>query len=176
MRSLYLLIASLSLFACSNQGINDYQSTAPELDVKTFFNGPLEAKGIVLDRAGRVTRRFTVQMIGRWQQNQGTLEEWFVFDDGEKSERTWIINKLQNGGYTGRAGDIIGEAQGESAGFALHWDYQLDLLVDGSTYRVTFDDWLYQIDEQVVINRSYIKKWGFTVGEVILVISKEVKQ
>jgi len=167
-----LWIASLTLFACSNQSISDYQSTTPEFDLKTFFNGPLQAKGVVLDRSGTVTRRFTVEMVGSWQQNQGKLEEWFVFDDGEKSERTWIINKIQDGSYTGRAGDIVGEAQGESAGFALHWDYQLDLLVDGCTYRVTFDDWLYQIDEQVVINRSYIKKWGFTVGEVILVISK----
>lgn len=167
-----LWIASLTLFACSNQSISDYQSTAPEFDLKTFFNGPLQAKGVVLDRSGTVTRRFTVEMVGSWQQNQGKLEEWFVFDDGEKSERTWVINKLEDGRYTGRAGDIVGEAQGESGGFALHWDYQLDLLVDGSTYRVTFDDWLYQIDEQVVINRSYIKKWGFTVGEVILVISK----
>jgi len=172
MKYLYILIASFSLLACSNQSLSDYQGTAPQFDVKSFFNGPLQAKGIVLDRSGTVTRRFSVKMLGRWQQNQGKLEEWFVFDDGEKSERTWIINKLEDGRYTGRAGDIVGEAQGESAGFALHWDYQLNLLVDDSSYRVTFDDWLYQIDQQVVINRSYIKKWGFTVGEVILVISK----
>ena len=95
-----------------------------------------------------------------------------MFDDGEKLERTWVINKLANGRYTGTAGDIDGVAQGESAGFALHWDYQLNLVVDGSEYLVTFDDWLYQIDEKVVINRSYIKKWGITVGEVILVIYK----
>lgn len=175
MKGLFVLLASLSLFACSKQNLSDYQGTATNFDVKAFFNGPLQAKGIVLDSSGTVTRRFSVKMIGSWQQNQGTLEEWFVFDDGEKSERTWLINKRQDGRYIGRAGDIVGEAQGESAGFALHWDYQLDLLVDDSTYRVTFDDWLYQIDDQVVINRSYIKKWGFTVGEVILVISKEKK-
>lgn len=173
MRWILVLVASLSLAACSSQSLSDYQGTTPEFDVKTFFNGPLQAKGIVLDRSGTVTRRFSVEMIGTWQQNQGTLAEWFVFDDGEKTERTWIINKLQDGRYTGTAGDIAGEAQGESAGFALHWDYELDLVMDDSTYRVTFDDWLYQIDQQVVINRSYIKKWGITVGEVILVISKE---
>lgn len=172
MKYLFIILVSLSLLACSNQNLNDYQATSPDFDVKQFFNGPLQAKGIVIDRSGTVTRRFSVEMVGSWKDNQGTLAEWFEFDDGEKSERTWIINKLADGRYTGTAGDIVGVAQGESAGFALHWDYQLDLSVDGSVYRVTFDDWLYQIDEQVVINRSYIKKWGFTVGEVILVISK----
>lgn len=171
MKRLLILFSSLMLAACS-QKITDYNNTSPVFDVKTFFNGPLQAKGIVLDRSGTVTRRFSVEMIGNWTENQGTLEEWFVFDDGEKTQRTWIINKQQDGRYTGTAGDIVGEAKGESAGFALRWDYQLDLAVDDSVYRVTFDDWLYQIDDRVVINRSYIKKWGITVGEVILVISK----
>ncbi|PKF63345.1 DUF3833 domain-containing protein [Psychromonas sp. psych-6C06] len=172
MKSLLIIFSSLMLVACSSQKLSDYDQTTPVFDVKTFFNGPLQAKGIVLDRSGKVTRRFSVEMIGTWEDNQGTLAEWFVFDDGEKTERTWVINKLQDGRYTGTAGDIVGEAQGQSAGFALQWDYELDLTVDDSVYRVTFDDWLYQIDEQVVINRSYIKKWGINVGEVILVITK----
>ncbi|MDX2319834.1 MAG: DUF3833 domain-containing protein [Moritella sp.] len=167
-----LLMATLSLFSCSSQNLNDYDGMAPEFDVKTFFAGQLQAKGVVLDRSGTVTRRFSVEMIGSWQGNRGTLAEWFVFDDGEKTERTWIITKLPGGRYTGTAGDIAGIAQGESAGFALHWDYQLNLVVDDSEYLVTFDDWLYQLDQQTVINRSYIKKWGMQVGEVILVISK----
>ena len=171
MKTLLILLTSLMLAACS-QSLSDYEGSAPELDIKQFFDGPLRAQGIVLNRAGKVTRRFTVEMMASWNNNQGTLAEWFVFDDGEKSERTWIINKQADGKYTGTAGDIVGEAQGQGSGFALRWDYQMDLTVDGSEYRVTFDDWLYQIDDNVVINRSYIKKWGFTVGEVILVISK----
>lgn len=171
MKNLLIIFTSLLLVACSQQ-LSDYKNSAPEFDIKEFFNGPLQAKGIVLNRAGVVTRRFSVEMDANWDNNSGTLEEWFVFDDGEKTERTWLIDKLEDGRYSGTAGDIIGVAQGESAGFALRWDYQLDISVDGGVYRVTFDDWLYQIDEQVVINRSYIKKWGFTVGEVILVISK----
>jgi hypothetical protein len=168
-----VILSTLMLVACSSQQVDDYAEQGPALLVESYFDGPLQAQGLVLDRGGKVTRRFVVEMIGTWQGDQGTLEEWFVFDDGEKTTRTWIINKLSDGNYSGTAGDIVGEAIGESDGFALHWDYQLDLDVDGDTYRVTFDDWLYQVDENVVINRSYIKKWGFTVGEVILVITKK---
>jgi hypothetical protein len=172
MKIFSIICSGLLVAACSSQNISDYANTRPAFDVAGYFNGPLQAHGIVLDRGGTVTRRFTVEMLGSWSGNRGKLEEWFVFDDGEKTTRTWVINKQVDGSYIGRADDIAGTAAGESNGMALHWDYQLDLQVDGKVYRVTFDDWLYQVDKNVVINRSYIKKWGITVGEVILVIKK----
>ncbi|PKH02925.1 DUF3833 domain-containing protein [Psychromonas sp. MB-3u-54] len=173
MKILIGLIFSLMILGCSSQNLDDYANSSPKFDVESYFKGPLQAQGIVLDRGGKVTRRFTVEMIGTWTGNQGKLEEWFVFDDGEKTTRTWQITKLKEGHYIGTAGDVVGKALGESNGFALHWDYQLDLPVDGKEVRVTFDDWLYQVDNKVVINRSVITKWGFRVGEVILVITKK---
>ncbi len=167
-----LIMACLLISACSSPAINDYAQSTPNFDVINFFSGTLEAKGVVIDRSGLVTRRFSVQMLGTVKGEQLTLEEWFVFDDGEKTERTWLINKNSDGSYRGRAGDIIGEANGQSKGMALRWDYEMDLTVDGTNYRVVFDDWLYRIDEYNVINRSVIKKWGFDVGEVILSIRK----
>ncbi|MGB5445319.1 MAG: DUF3833 domain-containing protein [Psychromonas sp.] len=173
MKKVIVVIFSALLFACSAQSVNDYADSSPKFAVENYFNGPLQAQGIVLDRGGKVTRRFTVEMIGTWQGAQGKLEEWFVFDDGEKTTRTWRITKIGEGRYSGTAGDVVGIAAGESGGFALHWDYQLDLPFEGNTVTVTFDDWLYQVDSNVVINRSFITKWGFRVGEVILVITKK---
>lgn len=172
MRIWAVICSCLLIAACSSQNLSDYDNTQPVFKVEEYFNGPLQAQGIVLDRSGTVTRRFTVEMLGTWTDDQGKLEEWFVFDDGEKTTRTWLITKQGDGSYTGRAEDIAGVALGASNGIALHWDYQLDLKVDGKEYRVTFDDWLYQMDNELVINRSYIKKWGFTLGEVILIIRK----
>jgi len=172
MRILSGLIFSLMIFGCSSQSLDDYANSSPAFDVESYFKGQLQAHGIVLDRGGKVTRRFTVEMLGTWKGRQGKLQEWFVFDDGEKTTRTWQITKLREGYYIGTAGDVVGRAIGESGGFALHWDYQLVLPFDGKEVQVTFDDWLYQVDTNVVINRSYITKWGFRVGEVILVITK----
>lgn len=181
MKSLLVLFTTfilLMISGCSSPIINDYSNTAPNFDVLNFFSGELEAEGVVIDRSGLVTRRFRVKMLGTIQNEPTTendkliLEEWFVFDDGEKTKRTWIISKNSDGSYSGSADDIIGTARGESKGMALHWDYEMDLTVEGSTYRVLFDDWLYRIDEHNVINRSVIKKWGFNVGEVILSIRK----
>ena len=171
-KPLLILFSVFIISACSSPTIHDHSNTEPHFDVLTFFSGELEAKGVVIDRSGRVTRRFSVKMLGTLDNDQLTLEEWFIFNDGGKTQRTWVISKNSDGSYSGRAGDIIGTARGESEGMALRWDYEMDLTVEGNTYRVLFDDWLYRIDENNVINRSVIKKWGFNVGEVILSIRK----
>jgi hypothetical protein len=173
--SLFLLFI---MSACSSPTVNDYAKTKPDFNVLDFFTGELEAKGVVTDRSGLVTRRFSVKMLGALEKNADSeinilkLDEWFVFDDGEETKRTWYISKNDDGTYKGIADDIIDVASGETRGMALRWDYQMDLKVEETTYRVIFDDWLYRIDENNVINRSVIKKWGFKVGEVILSIRK----
>jgi hypothetical protein len=44
----------------------------------------------------------------------------------------------------------------------------LALPVDGKVYNVDFDDWMFLIDEKVMLNRSLMSKWGFHLGEVSL--------
>ncbi len=77
------------IFGCSSQSLDDYANSSPKFDVENYFKGQLQAQGIVMDRGGKVTRRFTVEMLGTWKDGQGKLEEWFIFDDGEKTTRTW---------------------------------------------------------------------------------------
>ncbi|MDP3288124.1 MAG: DUF3833 family protein, partial [Methyloversatilis sp.] len=88
--------------------------------------------------------------------------------DGTTSRRVWTIRDLGNGRYTGRADDVVGEATGEANGSALRWRYVLALPVDGSVYNVDFDDWMYMIDDKVMLNRSAMSKFGIHLGEVTL--------
>ena len=80
----------------------------------------------------------------------------------------WTITRLGEGRYTGRADDVVGEAAGEAAGNALRWRYVLALPVDGKVYNVDFDDWMFLMDDKVMLNRSLMSKWGFRLGEVTL--------
>jgi hypothetical protein len=54
------------------------------------------------------------------------------------------------------------------SGNALHWTYVLALEVDGTTWNLDVDDWMYLQDGQVMLNKSVMSKFGFRVGEVIL--------
>ena len=151
----------------------DYAAEKPALDLKRYFDGELVAHGIFTDRAGKVARRFTVQMTGTWQGNQGTLDERFTYSDGKTERRVWRLTDLGGGRYTGRADDVVGEAQGQAAGNALNWAYTLRLPVDGKVYEVQFDDWMYLVDERVMLNKARMSKFGIFLGEVTLSFTRK---
>ena len=49
----------------------------------------------------------------------------------------------------------------------------MDLPVDDKVYRIRFDDWMWQMNDGVLINRSYLKKFGFTVSELTIFMKKQ---
>ena len=168
----FALTASALLAGCASPTAADYASEKPLLDLKTYFNGELTAHGMFSDRSGKVVRRFVVTMKCNWQGNEGVLDESFVYSDGEKQRRVWHLKQLADGRYIGTADDVVGEAQGQSAGNALQWSYTLRLPVDGKTYEVQFDDWMYLIDEHVMLNKAVMSKFGVRLGEVTLAFHK----
>jgi len=168
-----LLIAAITLAGCASAPTPaDYAQEKPTLDLRSYFNGPLVAHGIFTDRAGKVQRRFTVQLMGRWNGDTGVLEEDFDYSDGKKERRVWTIKSLGNGAYSGTAADVLGTAQGQASGNALRWSYTLKLPVDGKVYEVDFDDWMYLMDDKVMLNKAQMSKFGFRLGEVTLSFQK----
>ena len=75
--------------------------------------------------------------------------------------------------YEGRAADVIGIANGETAGNVFYFEYDLDLPVGDTTYKVNFADWMYLLDKDTLLARSYMNKWGFDLGEVTIVMNKK---
>jgi hypothetical protein len=173
-RRLVLLSASgVALAGCgSTPQIADYAAQKPVFDLKTYFNGQVDGWGIFTDRQGKVVRRFVVSMKCTWNGNQGVLDEDFIYSDGSKEKRIWRMTALPNGQYVGKADDVIGEGTGSQAGNAFRWGYTLRLPVDGKTYDVQFDDWMYQIDATNVINKATMSKFGITLGELVVTFRK----
>lgn len=173
LRAIGALVLSALMVACaSGPTPADYANEQPRLDLRRYFDGPLTAHGIFTDRSGRVVRRFTVQMIGRWSGNKGVLEEDFRYSDGRTERRVWRLVDDGGGRYRGRADDVVGEAVGIAAGNALNWRYTLALPVDGKVYEVQFDDWMVLMDERVMINKAVMSKFGIRLGEVTLAFTK----
>jgi hypothetical protein len=162
------LATALVLGGCASQSIETYANEKPVLDLPTYFNGTLDAYGVFTDRSGTVVKRFSVVMVCNWQGDQGTLDEDFTYSDGSKQKRVWHLTKLANGRFTGRADDVVGEALGESRGNTFHWNYTLNLPVDGKVYAVQFDDWMYLMDDKVMLNKASMRKFGIGLGEVTL--------
>ena len=76
------------------------------------------------------------------------------------------------GRYSGRADDVIGVASGQTSGNAFQWSYTLSLPVDDRVYEVQFDDWMYLMDDRVMLNKARMSKWGIYLGEVTLAFTR----
>lgn len=168
-----LLAGSAALAGCAGPQVGDYAQQRPKLELDRYFNGRVHAHGLFQKRSGEVVRRFTVIMDCRWEGDQGVLDETFTYSDGTTQRRVWRLTKLEGGRYTGRADDVVGEAHGQVSGNAFRWNYTLRLPVDGTEYEVQFDDWMFLIDDRVMLNRARMSKFGVTLGEVLLSFTKE---
>ena len=168
------LVAGFAMLvaACSSITPDAYRDDKPVLELDKYFNGTLDAWGMFQDRSGKVIKRFTVVMRCTWVGDTGTLDEDFTYSDGTKEKRVWTIKKLGGGRYAGTAGDVAGEAVGIASGNALNWKYVLKLPVDGKVVEVNFDDWMFQMDDKVMLNRAEMSKFGFRLGDVTLSFTK----
>ena len=160
------------LSGCAGIDVNQYQAERPELRLEEYFNGTLDAWGMFQKRDGTVVRRFKVVIDARWEGDSGVLDEKFTYSDGTRQRRVWKITRTGDNTYSGRADDVVGVAEGHVSGNSLRWVYTLKLPVDGKVYEVQFDDWMYLQEDDVMLNRSVMKKFGFRLGEVTLFFKK----
>lgn len=145
----------------------------PAMALEDILTGRTYAHA-VFERGGVLDRGFKVEAIGRWDGEALTLEEYFLYDDGRTDQRTWTFRRTGPSSYVGTAPDVIGAANVEVFGDAAYFDYVVDLeMADGSTVQVQFQDRLYRVSDETIINRATVKKFGLVVGQVTVVFMKD---
>lgn len=174
-KSLIGLVACGVFAGCSSMSIEDFNNTSPEFVPQDYFNGKMKAYGIVKDRSGKITRSFKGDLVGSWDENGvGTLDEHFVYNDGETQERIWKLQPTKEGKkFIGTAGDIVGDAPMQANGNTVMIDYTMRVPYGDGTIDVNVRDWLHLQEDGVIINHSKMKKFGFEVGELVITIIKE---
>ena len=160
----------LAMTGCSSVTPDDYQGRNPAFEPESFFNGALTAHGVVKDFSGKAIRHFSADITGCWDAGIGTLDEDFVFDDGETQKRIWTLTPDGNQSYVGTAGDVVGNGLARWQGNAMFLDYTLRIELEDGPIDVKIDDRMYRVSENVVINESKMRKLGFGVGEILLTI------
>lgn len=173
-----LRAATLSLTflisACGGTpNLADFSGAEPELELQEFLAGKLTAHGIFQDRFGDVRRTFVVDIEGVWDGETLTLTEDFVYEDGSEERRVWVLNQTGPETWEGTAEGVIGVAKGEETGNAFNFIYEIDLKTPDGELRVIFDDWLWQMDDSVMINRAYVSKFGVEVGQLSIFFRRE---
>ena len=173
LKSLVTFFLLLLIAGCSQTDMKEFQNNTPKLDLFSFFEGDTIAYGIFEDRFGNLKRQFRVNINGKVKNQILTLDEDFLYDDGEQAKRIWKIEKkidnAQNITYEGQADDVEGKAFGSISGNTLNWSYDIYLNIKGSNIKVHFNDWIYKQSEDLAINRAYVSKFGINIGSVTLV-------
>ena len=173
LNSFLTLLIILLFTGCSQTDMKEFQNNTPKLNLFNFFEGKTIAYGIFEDRFGNLKRQFRVNIDGKINNQTLTLDEDFLYDDGEQAKRIWKIEKkidnTQKVTYEGKADDIEGKASGSISGNALNWSYDIYLNIKGSDIKVHFNDWIYKQSEDLAINRAYVSKFGINIGSVTLV-------
>ena len=175
MKNIIYLFIFLLINACSNMKLEDYKDKKPILKLEEYFNGKTIARGVFEDRFGNIKKSFKVFIDGSWDGKYLILKEDFIYDDGTKDYREWKLTKDQNNPnhYSGYADGVVGTASGSVSGNAFNWKYGFKLKVGNSTLNVKFDDWMFLQEDGYLINIAKVKKFGITLGRVILFFEKK---
>ncbi|MEH6568486.1 MAG: DUF3833 domain-containing protein [Halioglobus sp.] len=173
LKRIITVLALYLLCACSSVQVTDYAKFQPIIDPVIFFNGELWAHGVIKNRGNRVIRTFSAKINAYWKDGIGTLEEDFVFNDGEEQRRVWTLTPNKSGGYTGTADDVIGDGLLTLSGNSVFLDYVLRVPYGDSTIDLRVDDRMYLVSPEVLINESRMTKFGVTVGFIDLVIIRQ---
>lgn len=169
----------LLLAACTGKpSLDDPPLGDRELNLEEFFEGRLVARGQFQDVFGTVRRRFDVTIEGTWDGERLRLVEDFVYEDGSTEQRVWTLTKTGPETWEGTAPGVIGTAFGEERGDTFNWRYTIDLPIPSATgetetIRVTFDDWMWLLSDDRLLNRAYVKRWGIDIGDVIIAFEKD---
>lgn len=166
-----LLVTCVLLASCSSVDVGNYAERQPVFLPETFFAGSLKAYGVVKNYQGYASRSFVADIDACWKDGVGTLDESFLFDNGEPQTRVWSLSKNGDGStYSATAGDVRGVGTAAVSGNAMFLDYVLTIALEDGSIDVSVDDRMYLVDDNVLINESVMRKFGVPVGEILLTI------
>ena len=165
MRALALLLA---LAACtSGDPLTRFAATTPALDPIVFFTGHVRSWGVVEDRGGTPTGIVTTDCVGTPDSSDALrMVQTLDTGDGQPTTRTWMMRRTSPGHYVATANDMVGTADGETTGRALHWTWTLATKPGSSLFDVTMDQWFYALEDGAVLIRTSVRKLGIKLAGV----------
>lgn len=171
-----VLMMGLLIGGCSSNSVDMYKNDTPKLSLEQYLNGHIKGQGVVQNWRGKVVTRFAFAGDAHWKDDVGTFDEKMTYYNGDVDTRVWTIKKVSEGHYIGTTPDVIGHADIRVSGNAMNWHYQMNVKVGKSTYKLSFDDWMFLMKDGVLVNLNTFKKFGFSVGHLSLFMQKVGKE
>jgi hypothetical protein len=126
----------------------------------------------VFESRGRIAERFSMRMEGRPVPGGFTLYERFRHPDGFTWARTWTFRPRGGGVYDGTAETVVGTGRIEVLGDSIRMRFTADQPLRRGSIRLGFDQRLTRLEDDVVINRSTVSKFGVPFGRITMTFVK----
>ncbi|MEL6205711.1 MAG: DUF3833 family protein, partial [Pseudomonadota bacterium] len=96
----------------------------------------------------------------------GRMTEHFVYDSGRVQDREWTFT-VAGTKITATAPDLVGKGTGKQEGATVVLNYRLRLPKESGGHVLDVTDWMYQVENGTIMNRSQFRMFGLKVGELI---------
>jgi hypothetical protein len=173
MRLIASVVAAAALSGCALAPGLPKETGGAAFVIERDLLGETTARG-QFSAINGVERGFTAHLTGVRSGDTFTLAERFEYDDGEKDKKTWVLQLLGGGKYSGVREDVVGQAKGWQDGKAFRLAY--DVVLPGEDgkegLKVHFQDVMVFTGDGAVLNRASVGKFGFQVAKVELTIKR----
>ena len=134
------------------------------LVLEQFFSGPVRVEGFFLNLWSRARLGIGIDIVPRWDGRVLSLDERFVFTDGQTDHKVWRLEKTGPGTYNGSREDMIGIGRVWTEGHLVRLNYVLLILGIGFTFNETMS----LGEDGRLLGRSTLTKWRIPIGRVEL--------
>jgi hypothetical protein len=162
----FCLALLFAIAGCSKPlPMQHFAGTTPEFDPIAFWSGHHRSWGVVENRAGGPTDTIATDCIGTPDSGGLHMVQTLTLGDGTVQHRDWHLRR-NGAGYVATANDMVGEAHGQAAGRVFHWRFVIATRPGNPLFNVTFDQWMYLLDDGSMMNRTTVRKLDVILAEV----------
>ena len=160
-------------FSFLGQRPEDYDAKGPAFDLRTHLSGPIQCEGMIYGPTGKVTSRCVADMDVQWTGNVGLMREDFLYDSGDRQQRSWTLTVGNDGSIKAEAPDVVGVGTGMQKGPAVQLSYRIRLPESSGGHELDAVDWMYLVENGTIMNRSQFRKYGIKVAELVATMRKK---
>ncbi len=144
-----------------------FPANMPDFDPMKFFTGHTRSWGVIESRAGEPTTRIVTETWGKIVGGELRMEQDLFIEKKPRQHRSWRMRRIDAHHFEATANDVIGTAKGESRGNLFRWTFTLATKPGNALFNISMTQRMYgQPDEQTMINRDAVRKFGVTIAQV----------
>ena len=170
MRIHQLIITTSILFllaGCASMKPVAFAKGEPKLDPVKFFGGRTRSSGVIETPGGKPSHRITTETEGKLKDGVLSIEQNLYPEGGKKNHRVFILQQVDEHHVDATADDIVGTAHGLLYGNQFSWTFRHTLTNRKFLRHVRMSQYFYLMpDEQTLIIRSIIRKFGIKVAQI----------